>query len=85
MLRKVVLLCGALLVAVMLLGGVALAAVIACPTGPGGECRGTQMADQITGTIGADQIYALGGDDSVQGGGAALPQEAAPNGRNGTD
>jgi hypothetical protein len=37
---------------------VALAAVISCPTGPGGECRGTNKVDQITGTIGADQIYA---------------------------
>jgi Ca2+-binding RTX toxin-like protein len=41
---------------------------ITCPTGPDGECQGTQMADQITGTMGVDQIYALGGDDSVQGG-----------------
>jgi Ca2+-binding RTX toxin-like protein len=51
--------------------GVALAAVITCPTGPGGECRGTKLADQITGTIGIDQIYALAGDDSVQGGDGA--------------
>jgi Ca2+-binding RTX toxin-like protein len=58
-------------VALLVGSGVALAAVITCPTGPGGECRGTQMADQITGTIGVDQIYALGGDDSVQGGGGA--------------
>src|SRR5215216_5334793 len=49
--------------------GVAFAAVITCPTGPGDECRGTQMADEITGTIGVDQIYALDGDDSVQSGG----------------
>ena len=27
-----------------------------------GECRGTKRADQITGTIGVDQSYALGGD-----------------------
>jgi Ca2+-binding RTX toxin-like protein len=71
MLRKVVLLCGGLLVGVIVLGGVALAAVISCPTGPGGECRGTQMADQITGTIGVDQIYALRGDDSVLARGGA--------------
>jgi Ca2+-binding RTX toxin-like protein len=57
---------GALLVG----GGVAFAAVISCPTGPGGDCRGTKLADKITGTIGVDQIYAAGGDDSVlaQGG-----------------
>ena len=41
---------------------------IACPTAPDGEYRGTKSVDQITGTIGVDQIYALGGDDSVQGG-----------------
>jgi hypothetical protein len=41
---------------------------ITCPTGPDGECRGTKKADQITGTRGVDQIYALGGDDSVQSG-----------------
>jgi len=41
---------------------------ITCPTGPDGECRGTKLADQITGTIGVDQIYALGGDDFVKGG-----------------
>jgi Ca2+-binding RTX toxin-like protein len=38
------------------------------PTGPGGECRGTKKADQITGTIGTDHIYALGGADFVKGG-----------------
>jgi Ca2+-binding RTX toxin-like protein len=59
-----------LTVMVALLGGsgVAFAEVITCPTGPDDECRGTQMADEITGTIGVDQIYALDGDDSVQGG-----------------
>jgi Ca2+-binding RTX toxin-like protein len=56
------------MVALLVGSGVAFAEVITCPTGPGDECRGTQMADQITGTIGVDQIYALGGDDSVQGG-----------------
>ena len=56
------------MVALVVGSGVAFAAVITCPTGPGGECRGTKMADQITGTKGVDQIYALDGDDSVQGG-----------------
>src|SRR5215213_1894534 len=56
------------MVALLVGSGVALAAVISCPTGPGGECRGTRFADQITGTMGVDQIYALGGDDAVQGG-----------------
>src|SRR5215217_3551322 len=56
------------MVALLVGSGVALAAVITCPTGPDGECRGTKLADQITGTIGVDQIYALGGDDFVKGG-----------------
>jgi Ca2+-binding RTX toxin-like protein len=59
------------MVAFLVGSGVALAAVITCPTGPGGECRGTKLADQITGTIGVDHIYALGGDDAVQGGDGA--------------
>jgi Ca2+-binding RTX toxin-like protein len=41
---------------------------ITCPTAPDDECRGTEKADQITGTSGANTIYALAGDDSVQGG-----------------
>jgi hypothetical protein len=41
---------------------------ITCPTSPDGECRGTRKADQITGTRGVDKIYALGDDDSVEGG-----------------
>jgi hypothetical protein len=51
------------MVALLVGSGVAFAEVITCPTGPDDECRGTQMADQITGTMGVDQIYALGGDD----------------------
>ena len=53
----------------LLAGGVALAAVITCPTDPGGECWGTTLANRITDTIGVDQIYAFGGEGSVQGGG----------------
>jgi Ca2+-binding RTX toxin-like protein len=56
------------MVASLVASAVALAAGITCPTGPGGECRGTKFADQISGTIGVDQIYALGGDDFVKGG-----------------
>jgi Ca2+-binding RTX toxin-like protein len=67
--RKVIPLVTVVIVALLVGSGVALAAVISCPTGPGGECRGTKLADQITGTSGVDQIYALAGNDSVQGGG----------------
>ena len=66
--RTAILLTLTVMVALVVGSGVVFAAVITCATGPGGECRGTQMADQITGTKGVDQIYALDGDDSVQGG-----------------
>ncbi len=69
--RKAILLLTVVMVALLVGSGVALAAVISCPTGPGGECRGTRKADQITGTSGVDQIYALDGNDTVQGGGGA--------------
>ena len=69
--RKAILLLTVVMVALLVGSGVALAAVISCPTGPGGECRGTRKADQITGTSEVDQIYALDGNDSVQGGGGA--------------
>jgi hypothetical protein len=70
--RKAILLLTVVMVVALLVGsGVALAAVITCPTGPGGECRGTKLADKITGTSGVDQIYALGGDDSVLARGGA--------------
>lgn len=52
----------------LLVSGVALAAVITCPTGPGGQCQGTPEADEITGASGADTIYALDGNDSALGG-----------------
>jgi Ca2+-binding RTX toxin-like protein len=64
--RTAILLTLTVMVALVVGSGGAFAAVITCPTGPGGECRGTKMADQITGTKGVDQIYALDGDDSVQ-------------------
>jgi Ca2+-binding RTX toxin-like protein len=64
--KTVLLLAVAPLAAALLMAG--CSEPITCPTGPDGECQGTRKADQITGTIGVDQIYALGGDDSVQGG-----------------
>ncbi len=63
--RKAVLLLAVMAAASLLAG---CGESIACPTAPDGECRGTKKADQITGTKGVDRIYALGGDDSVQGG-----------------
>jgi hypothetical protein len=57
MLRRVVLLCGALLVGVMVLGGVALAENI----------RGTFKQDDLQGTLQKDRIYGLGAADEIRG------------------
>jgi Ca2+-binding RTX toxin-like protein len=57
MLRRVVLLCGALLVGVILLGGVALAK----------DIRGTFKQDNLLGTLQMDRIYGLGAADTISG------------------
>jgi Ca2+-binding RTX toxin-like protein len=57
MLRRVVLLCGTLLVGVLLLSGVALAENI----------RGTFGPDDLTGTNQMDRIYGLGAADTLRG------------------
>src|ERR671911_1584464 len=57
MLRRMVLLGGALLVGVMVLGGVALAENI----------RGTFKQDELQGTGQLDRIYGLGAADSIVG------------------
>jgi Ca2+-binding RTX toxin-like protein len=57
MLRRVVLLCGALLVGVIVLGGVALAE----------DIRGTFKQDDLTGTLLMDRIYGLGAADVILG------------------
>jgi hypothetical protein len=57
MLRRMVLLCGALLVGVIVLGGVALAE----------DIRGTFKKDDLTGTPQMDRIYGLGAADTIAG------------------
>jgi Ca2+-binding RTX toxin-like protein len=53
------------MVAVMLLvAGTALAQTVNCS---GGECRGTDTADRIFGSISRDIVYAKGGNDRVFG------------------
>src|ERR687893_2947649 len=66
--KRVLAYTAAALVVVLVGIGVARAAMVPCPIGPDDECRGTKTADRITGTLGVDEIYALGGDDSVKGG-----------------
>jgi hypothetical protein len=60
--RRVVLLVGAMALALVMIGGVALAKTVTCTTDP---CKGTSGDDQITGTNNAETIKALAGDDSV--------------------
>jgi Ca2+-binding RTX toxin-like protein len=67
--RKTLLLLTTIALALLLAGGVALAATKQCKVGV--SCNGTSSADTITGTIAVDEIYALGGDDSVQALGGA--------------
>jgi Ca2+-binding RTX toxin-like protein len=57
MLRRMVLLGGALLVAVIVLSGVALAK----------DIRGTFKQDELTGTNQLDRIYGLGAGDTIVG------------------
>jgi hypothetical protein len=57
MLRRVLLLYGALLVGVIVLGGVALAQ----------DIRGTFGEDELTGTTQMDRIYGLGAADTISG------------------
>jgi hypothetical protein len=57
-------------VLVVAFAGVALAAVITCPS-TGGDCVGTNADDQITGSLQPDQIDALdGAADTLVNGGA---------------
>ena len=67
MLRKTVLLCGALLVGVIVLSGVALAANIRGTFGPD-ELRGTPQLDRIYGLANADTIIGREGNDDCYGG-----------------
>lgn len=70
MLRRVVLLLGALSVGVMLLSGVALAENIRGTFGPD-NLKGTNQLDRIYGLGNADTIAALGGNDDCYGGSGA--------------
>lgn len=62
--RTAVLALVAVMVSLLLAGGVALAKDITCG---GGECLGTEQADAIEGTDGNDRIFGLGGADTITG------------------
>ncbi len=70
-----VLLAGAAMAALVLaVAGVATAQgatkAIRCDPSPPKACKGTPADDTITGSARADNIFALGGSDLVDGGGA---------------
>jgi Ca2+-binding RTX toxin-like protein len=54
----------ATMLALLSLGGVALAATIQCS---GGECWGTEEDDEMHGTSAHDEMYGLGGADNMVG------------------
>src|SRR5215213_8042610 len=70
MLRRMVLLCGALLVGVIVLSGVALAKDIRGTFGPD-DLTGTNQLDRIYGLGAADTLMGKGGNDDCYGGSGA--------------
>jgi uncharacterized membrane protein (UPF0127 family) len=66
--RRTLLLLSTMMLALLLAGGVALAANIQCQGGP---CVGTEQNDLILGSLVDDQIQALGGSDQVSARGGA--------------
>jgi Ca2+-binding RTX toxin-like protein len=63
--KRAAFLLSAMAAALVVAGGVALAANIECPNRQDGTCVGTKKADNITGTPDPDFIRARGGDDRV--------------------
>src|SRR5215217_2590575 len=65
MMRRTVLLLVTTAVALIAVGGIALAATFTCTTSP---CDGTTDNDVITGTVGADTLNGEEGNDRLNGG-----------------
>jgi Ca2+-binding RTX toxin-like protein len=66
--RRTLLLLATMMFALVVAGGVALAASISCPDPSSGlHCVGTDGNDKIQGTIYEEHIFALGGNDTVYG------------------
>ena len=68
--RKTVLFMASMALAVLLVGGVALAADIQCPNRAGNLCVGTTGDDTLLGTANSDEIRGLDGADLIKGLGA---------------
>ena len=64
--RRALLVAGAMVVALVMTSGVAVAAAISCPNRDGDLCVGTSDADAMTGRDGSDDIRARAGGDSVK-------------------
>jgi hypothetical protein len=68
MMRSTMLLLAAMVAAMLLASGVALAAtVINCADDPVAPCDGTTGDDEMTGTVGTDHMYAKEGNDTLRG------------------
>jgi Ca2+-binding RTX toxin-like protein len=64
---KPALLFASAVIAVLLAGGVALAATISCPNRDGNLCVGTNDGDMMSGTDNADEMRGRDGPDSIAG------------------
>jgi Ca2+-binding RTX toxin-like protein len=67
--RRAVLFTAAVALALLVMAsGIALAAVVTCPTGANGLCEGTNQNDTLNGTIGPDDMRGLRGKDTLNAG-----------------
>jgi hypothetical protein len=64
--RKPVLLMASMALAMLLVSGVALAAIVNCEEGAS-DCVGTNNPDTLNGSDGEDWMYGLRGDDKLYG------------------
>jgi len=65
MMKRTLQILTAILAALMLSSGMALAATVTCQAGV--DCLGTRKADDLKGTAGKDHIYGRGGGDTLRG------------------
>ena len=65
--RKTAFLLASVALAVLLVSGAAIAAVVACPNQPDGSCVGTQEPDTLNGTADGEALRGRGGEDTMRG------------------